>query len=68
MAADLVQLVNDIRATGGAFRELLALIEEKFAPDAFVDCLGVVLCDRIEQLGEQLEAAIQHQSLHVECE
>jgi len=68
MASDLVQLVGDIRTTGRAFRELLALVEEKFAPDAFVDCLGVILCDRIEDLGGQLESAIQHQCSRFECE
>jgi len=62
MASDLLQLVGDIRTTGRAFRELLALVEEKFAPDAFVDSLGVILCDRIEELGGQIEDAVRASS------
>lgn len=56
--AHLQGLVFDVRVTAQAFGELFRLIEEKFQPDSFVDCLGLVLCQRLEQLGEQLEDAI----------
>lgn len=51
-------LVSDVRVTAEAFGELFRLIEEKFQPNSSVDCLGLILCQRLEQLGEQLEDAI----------
>lgn len=62
MASDLVRLVGDVRITAQAFGELFRLIEEKFAPDSFVDSLGLILCQRLELLGEQLEDAVRASS------
>lgn len=56
--AHLQGLVSDVRVTADAFGELFRLIEEKFQSDSLVDCLALVLCQRLEQLGEQLEDAI----------
>ena len=62
MAADLVRLVDEVRTIGQAFRELFGLMEEKREAGVLVDCLGVVLCDRIEELGGQLEDAVMASS------
>lgn len=62
MSVELVRLVGDVRTTAQAFGELFRLIEEKFAPDSFVDSLGLILWQRLELLGEQLEEAIHQTS------
>jgi len=62
MSAELFRLVGDVRITSQAFGELFRLIEEKFAPDSFVDSLGLILWQRLELLGEQLEEAIHQPS------
>jgi len=68
MSSDICRLVCDVRTLGDAFRELFALFAEKHAPDTFADALGIVLCDRLEHLGEQLEAAVQHQRSPGQCD
>jgi hypothetical protein len=58
MSPDICRLVSDVRTLGDAFRELFALLAEKHAPDTCADALGLVLCDRLEHLGEHLEAVL----------
>lgn len=63
MSSELLRLVGDVRVTAQAFRELFLLLEEKDFGASGVDCLGLVLCNRLEDLGAQLEAGLSPESV-----